>query len=51
MATMVARDIRPGSYINLGIGQPTWSPITFRRRAESSYTPRTACSAWVPQRW
>ena len=44
---MVARDIPRGSYVNLGIGQPTMVADHLRPTPAWCCTPRTACSAWA----
>lgn len=49
MAQAVAADIPPGSFVNLGIGQPTKVSDYLAPTAESSCTPRTACWAWGPR--
>ena len=47
-AAIIARDIPPGSYVNLGIGQPTTGRrLPDARGTVSCCTPRTACSAWA----
>ena len=50
LAALVARDIPPGSYVNLGIGQPTMSPTSSTPPPASSCTPRTGCWGWDPPR-
>jgi 3-oxoadipate CoA-transferase, beta subunit len=48
LAAAVAAAIPPGSYVNLGIGQPT--TVADFLTSESGvvlHTPRTACSTWV----
>jgi hypothetical protein len=48
IAALIARDIPGGSYVNLGIGQPTL--VADHLPPVWSSTPRTACSAWVRPR-
>ena len=48
MAALVARDIPAGSFVNLGIGQPTTVADFLEPGSGSCCTPRTACSTWVP---
>ena len=47
LARLVARDIKPGSFVNLGIGQPTLVADHLEPEQASCCTPRTACSAWA----
>ena len=46
LAAVVARDIPSGSYVNLGIGQPTTVADHLPSTREWCSIPRTACSTW-----
>jgi hypothetical protein len=49
LAAAVAAAIPPGSYVNLGIGQPTTVADYLTPESQAwCYTPRTACSTWDP---
>lgn len=50
IAAMIAHDIPAGSYVNLGIGQPTMVADFLDPAAGSCCTPRTGCSGWVGRR-
>ncbi|MDT5292442.1 MAG: 3-oxoadipate CoA-transferase, beta subunit [Mycobacterium sp.] len=47
LAAIIARDIPPGSYVNLGIGQPTLVADYLAPAPAWSCTRRTACSGWA----
>ena len=50
----VARELHPGTLVNLGIGLPTGVCQLSCRRMEFCFSPRTASSEWarvLPKAW